>query len=266
MIIAKFAAEILISWHISTFRWSTLEKINLFLRECYLPQRDVGRAGKVCLRARTFQSNGRTPYLVGAQGENWSPAREEKMLTRSSAIFYTSCVHNWADVSRWIYYARLRNCRRGSPTTPPICTLIWIHVGSTFPHVHRQKRNSSSLALRTAQNNYGRRYAKHIAFNTFQFTGTKRKHQNHFPPLLCQRARICNSECFETRLFPQRLCAPVIWLLRRFRSFFRPSGRWQFATVLLSEAQTKEYPLLLFSPPLNYLSVYKHAAAFLFLS
>lgn len=53
----------------------------------------------------------------------------------------------------------------------------------------------------------GRRYAKHIAFNTFQFTGTKRKHQNHFRPLLRQRARICNSECFETRLFPQPLCA-----------------------------------------------------------
>jgi hypothetical protein len=88
---------------------------------------------------------------------------------------------------------------------------------------------------------------------------------------LCYVSERVNSEGFETRVYPEALlCAAsnlIIAAVSFVLSFERPSGRRQIATVLLSEAQqTKEYPLLLFSPPPNYLYVYKHAGAFLFLS
>lgn len=142
------------------------------------------------------------------------------MLTRSSAIFYTSCVHNHqglADVSLGIYCVRLQ--LSGVTDQHLNCTRFWIYVGSTFPHV-QQKRNLHGARLKITS----RRYAKRIALNAFQFAGTKRKQQNHFP-LLCQRARTIQ-RVLKRVYFQQPPCvSPVIWLLRRFRSFFPATVR-----------------------------------------
>jgi hypothetical protein len=86
-------------------------------RECDLLQRtnqeDVGRAGKVCLRACTFQSNGRTPYLESARREKIDRRRERKKCSRDRVQFFTLpvCTIRTRQTSHREFITQDCNCR-----------------------------------------------------------------------------------------------------------------------------------------------------------